>query len=157
MNKQLVVVAHADDETLWCGGWLIEHPGTDVLCASIPRNDTQRIADFFTACKMLGANGIVCGRLESEQNVRDAQIYAQHYDTIITHNQLGEYGHKLHIKLHYAMHELNLPMRVFGYGIRPGMPIDIDKKLAALACYSTRPNMLKNQSRRFDLSRECLI
>lgn len=158
MNRSLVMVAHPDDETLWCGGYLLEHPGTHVCAASIPRNDPQRVLDFFDACTKLGAIGFFCGSKENYGNTCHAQMLAEGYDDIITHNELGEYGHKFHIKLHYAMKELKKPMRVFNYGIRPGMPVDIKKKLAALACYTTRPQVLKNVRRRnFDLSKECLI
>ena len=156
MSRSLVVVAHADDETLWCGGWLLENPGTHVCVCSVPR-DAQRSVDFFSACAVLGANGFIVGQLETWQNLDAAQVFAASYDDIITHNRLGEYGHRFHIKLHHAMKELNKPLRVFNYGLCPGVPIDVDTKLKALACYSTRPDVLKNQQRRFDLSRECLI
>jgi len=157
VNRTLVVVAHADDETLWCGGYLIAHPGTDVLCASIPRNDPQRILDFFDACAVLTANGIVCGKNEAMQDVTAAQVYASTYERIITHNRYGEYGHKLHKKLHHAMLDLKKELLVFGYGIAVGEPIDYERKLRALSCYTTRPRVLANQQRRFDLSRECLL
>ena len=156
MSASLVIVAHADDETLWCGGWLLEHPFTDVCCCSVPR-DAQRSIDFFSACAVLGANGYIVGQLETYQNLDAAQVFAESYDDIITHNHLGEYGHQFHICVHHAMKELKKPMRVFNYGMRIGAPIDIDTKLYALARYSTRPNVLKNQQRRFDLSRECWI
>lgn len=159
MSRTLVVVAHADDETLWCGGWLLENPGTDVCCCSIPRNDPQRILDFFIACQALRAKGFVVGENENQglKETRVVQAVAASYDEIITHNELGEYGHPMHIRLHYAMKELKQPMRVFNYGIRPGMPINYELKVAALRRYSTRPDVLKNQSRNFDLSKEVLI
>ena len=155
LSRGIVVVAHADDETLWCGGYLIEHP-TDVLCCSIPK-DTQRAIDFFEACEVLGVNGYICGKNEKYQDVHAAKVFAASYDHIITHNHIGEYGHKFHIKVHRAMKELGLPMQVFNYGLQDGEPIDWTRKLKALSCYTTRPDVLRNQSKRFILSRECLI
>ena len=157
MSRTLVVVAHADDETLWCGGWLLQNPGTDICVATVPRNDPRRLLDFFAACEALGGTGYVCGRKESHHDVTAAQVFADSYDDIITHNVVGEYGHKLHVKLYCAMIELKKPMRVFNYGLVSGEPIDIDAKLAALACYTTRPNVLERMTKRFDLSKECLI
>jgi len=157
VSRTLVVVAHPDDESVWCGGYLLEHPNTDVCCCGVPDKDPERLGHFFQACEILGANGFVIGQNCKSDNLEPAQMFACTYSNIITHNELGEYGHPLHIKVHYAMKELKKPMRVFNYGIRPGMPIDYETKFKAIACYTSRPQVLKNQSRRFDLSKECLI
>ncbi|MEE9158920.1 MAG: hypothetical protein V3U60_11100 [Gammaproteobacteria bacterium] len=157
MSRTLVVVAHPDDESVWCGGWLLQNPGTDVCCCGVPDKDPERLMHFFAACFLLGAHGFVVGQNCKSMNCEPAQIFAESYDDIITHNELGEYGHPMHIKLHHAMKELKKPMRVFNYGIRPGTEIDYEGKLTAIRCYISRPDVLKNQSRNFDLSRECLI
>ena len=142
---------------MWCGGYLINNPGTDVCCCGIPDKDPERIGHFLQACMMLGANPFVVGQNCKSMNVAPVQIFAESYDDIITHNHLGEYGHPMHIKLHHAMKELKKTMYVFNYGLHTGEPIDYPRKLAAIACYTTRPHVLENQSRHFDLSKECLI
>lgn len=159
LNRPLVVVAHPDDESLWAGGYLIQHPGTDVLCCSIPKKDPERCIHFFEACRILGANGYFAGQLGARQRVdlKAAVLFAAHYESIITHNGQGEYGHPAHIAVHEAMKALGKPMQVFGYGMAQGEPIDYEAKLRAISCYKTRPNVLANQSKWFDLSRECLI
>lgn len=158
-SRVLVAVAHPDDEALWASGYLLEHPGTDVLCCSIPKKDPERCVHFFDACRILGANGYFAGQLAFNQKIdlTAAVKFAAHYDEIITHNEKGEYGHPSHIAVHQAMKDLGKPMRVFGYGLAEGDLIDYETKLRALSCYKTRPNVFANQSKKFDLSRECLL
>ena len=153
----LVVVAHPDDESVWCAGYLAQHPGTDVFCASTPNKDPERADHFLDACQVLKANGAICSIKSKAMNVRPAQKAAEHYQTIITHNHLGEYGHPFHVKLHHAIMELGKQTWCFNYGILEGEPINADIKRQALACYTTRPNVWRNQSKHFDLSKECLI
>lgn len=159
MSRALVVVAHPDDESLWCAGYLMAHPGTDVLCCSIPKRDPERCVHFFQACGVLGANGYIAGRLASNDKIdlHAAMLFASQYDEIITHNAKGEYGHHAHIAVHHAMKSLGKPIRFFGYGFEKGEPIDLDTKMRALSCYTSRPKVYENHNRKFDLSREALL
>ncbi len=158
-----VVVAHPDDETLWAGGFLTAHPDTDVICCSVPEKDPQRCAHFFRACRLLKANPIIAAA--SLSNAEDqrldlapAQRLASTYDMILTHNSVGEYGHKHHIAVHDAMKQTGKQMRVFGYGLTAdGMSVDIEIKRRVLAVYTSRPEVFQRQSRKFDLSKEAFL
>ena len=160
-HSVLVVVAHPDDESLWAAGYLMDNPGTHVLCCSIPFKDPERCRDFFDACHLLGAHGFFAGQLARAGKIyTDAAVQiAYHYDSIITHNHLGEYGHPAHIAVHLAMKSLNRPMRTFGYGIvADGNPVsDFERKRAAIECYHSRPNAFANQSKKFDLTVEAFL
>lgn len=105
MNKTktvAVIVAHPDDETLWCGGTILCHPTWNVFIISLCRaDDTNRAPKFFEALKILGADGDI-GYVDDgaeqlpqdEYSVQAAILYLlpnKHYDLIITHNPNGEY------------------------------------------------------------------
>lgn len=156
-GRVLVAVAHPDDESVWAAGYLSTHPGTHVCCASVPDKDPERIGDFIKACEVLKAYPFVVGTLSSLHDFDAAVNFAQGYDTIITHNHLGEYGHAAHRTLHFALRQLDKIIYGFNYGLETGEPIDADIKRKAIACYTTRPKVWENQSKHFDLTKECLI
>jgi hypothetical protein len=139
VSRALVAVAHNDDETLWAGGYLAAHPGTDVAVCTVDTRPAQerRIERFYRACAVLGATPhVVAGAAGAwDIDTRPIVAFAAQYDEIITHNARGEYGHPAHVKLHHALAALGLPMRVFSYGLVQGEPIDYTRKLAALECY----------------------
>ncbi len=162
--KTAVVVAHPDDEILWAGGYLAAHPGIDVICCTIPQKAPERCLVFLKVCRELLVNPIV---LANVADVVDTPIgplrYVQRfvsnqYDQIITHNEIGEYGHEHHIAVHHAMRATGIPMKVFGYGRTfDGDQVDIALKQRLLAYYTTQPNCFKVWSRKFDLSREAFF
>lgn len=152
-------MAHPDDESVWAGGYLSRNPDTDVICCSVPHADPERCGDFFRACDVLGVRGWIVGGLSQNERLdpEPAKNLVRRYDRIITHNRVGEYGHGAHIQLHHAMKDLGVQMWVFGYGLADGEPVNAEIKKEALSCYTTRPDVWKNQSKRFDLSRECFL
>jgi LmbE family N-acetylglucosaminyl deacetylase len=97
-----VIVAHPDDETLWTGGTMLNHPAWNFFVLSLCRgSDADRAPRFFKAMKVLGAEGNM-GDLEdnSEQNPLEDDVVEQailqllpptHFDLIISHNPNGEY------------------------------------------------------------------
>jgi LmbE family N-acetylglucosaminyl deacetylase len=97
-----VIVAHPDDETLWTGGTMLNHPKWKFFVLSLCRgSDADRAPRFFEAMKVLRAEGKM-GDLEdnSEQNPLDDKVVEQailqllppaHFDLIISHNPNGEY------------------------------------------------------------------
>jgi LmbE family N-acetylglucosaminyl deacetylase len=57
-HRAAVVVAHPDDETLWCGGYILTHPGLRwrivTLCRAL---DPDRAPKFRRVLERLGAEG----------------------------------------------------------------------------------------------------
>jgi LmbE family N-acetylglucosaminyl deacetylase len=98
----IVIVAHPDDETLWTGGTILNHPSWDFFVISLCRaSDTNRAPKFFEALKVLRAEGKM-GDMDDgpEQNPLDENdvqetilqiLPRNHFDIIISHNPNGEY------------------------------------------------------------------
>jgi LmbE family N-acetylglucosaminyl deacetylase len=147
----VVVVAHPDDETLWAGGFLAEHPGTTVICCTIPRRDPERALKFYSACKKLRAFPILLPIMEElpsdELKHLDLlkDVHIDDYDWIMTHNEKGEYGHIHHKSVHdWVKKNTNNQMYVFGYGM-DGADYELSQEVwavkeSALKCYDNHSN-----------------
>jgi len=97
-----VIVAHPDDETLWCGGLMLMHPDVKWTVVTICRkSDFDRLPKFNNAMKVFGAKGIM-GDLDdgpdqlplNEQEVQEAimnLLGANKFGLILTHSTSGEY------------------------------------------------------------------
>lgn len=148
-NRGLLVVAHPDDETLWCGGLLIRHWVLwDVVCCSIPRRDPIRAWKFHDAVRVLrpDADARVMPFEEPDPRVSvppPVALDLERYDVIVTHGPRGEYGHAHHI---YIGNEIarTAPERTIRIGThRDGLGeyvLDLNeeerqRKLRALRCY----------------------
>ena len=102
IKSVVVIVAHPDDETLWAGGEILQHPSWNWFIISLCRkNDEDRAPRFYRVLKKLNADGIM-GDLDdgpeqtplSEDEVEQSILSLlphKHYDIIITHNPTGEY------------------------------------------------------------------
>jgi LmbE family N-acetylglucosaminyl deacetylase len=114
----LVIVAHPDDETLWCGGNMLMHPNHNWLVACLSRkNDPDRGPKFKKAMTVFGAKGIMGNMDDSaEQQPLDKNVVKeailnllpnQRFDLVITHSPSGEYTrHLRHEEIGRAVIEL---------------------------------------------------
>jgi LmbE family N-acetylglucosaminyl deacetylase len=97
-----IIVAHPDDETLWAGGMILNHPYWKIFILCLCRgSDTERAPRFFNALKVLKSQGIM-GDLDDgpeQKPLTDNEIDGailnllpmKRYDLVITHNPTGEY------------------------------------------------------------------
>jgi LmbE family N-acetylglucosaminyl deacetylase len=97
-----VIVAHPDDETLWAGGTILEHPSWNWFIVCLCRhNDTDRAPKFYNVLKVLNAEGVM-GDLDDgpdqkplDENEVESLILnllpPAYFDLIISHNPTGEY------------------------------------------------------------------
>jgi len=102
-NKSVaIIVAHPDDETLWAGGTILNHPYWKIFIVCLCRaNDPERAPRFYNALKALKTEGVM-GDLDDgpeQKPLSDNEVEqtilkllpSKHYDLIITHNPAGEY------------------------------------------------------------------
>jgi len=101
-----LIVAHPDDEILWAGGTVLNHPSWNWFILSLCRgSDPDRAPKFHKVLEMLGAEGIMgdlddgpeqepLDEIEVEQTILDL-LPPKHFDLIITHNPSGEYTRHL--------------------------------------------------------------
>jgi LmbE family N-acetylglucosaminyl deacetylase len=101
-----IIVAHPDDETLWAGGTILNHPEWHCFILSLCRaSDTNRAPKFYSALKILGADGNMTdlddGPLQEPLafDIVSRAILeglpALSYDLIISHDPKGEYTRHL--------------------------------------------------------------
>jgi len=97
-----LIVAHPDDETLWAGGTLLNHPEWDCFVVCLCRgSDPDRAPKFFQALKVLNVKGLMADLDDGpEQRPLEVKILEEtilkllppkHFDLIITHDSQGEY------------------------------------------------------------------
>lgn len=105
-KKVAVIIAHPDDETLWAGGTLLDHPEWDIFIFSLCRKyDPDRAPKFKKALKLLNAKGTMADLDDGpEQIPQDLNHVAdlilkglrcRTWNMIITHSPLGEYTRHL--------------------------------------------------------------
>lgn len=107
-TQSLMIVAHPDDETIWGGSHLL-HGNYTVLCIT-NKNNKKRKKEFMQAMKKTHSKGIILNYPDKTNGQRDNwnsckkaiqkdiqnEIDSKNWDTIVTHNPHGEYGHIHH-------------------------------------------------------------
>jgi LmbE family N-acetylglucosaminyl deacetylase len=116
--RAAVVVAHPDDETLWCGGYILTHPEflwrIVTLCRAA---DPDRAPKFRRVLRRLGAEGEMADLDDGPEQaplpagqVREtiARLLAgTSYNLILTHGPQGEYTrHRRHAECCQTMVDL---------------------------------------------------
>lgn len=172
--RRALVVAHPDDESLWFAGLLVAVPGDwTVICCSIPRTDPIRAWKFFDACEVLGVKARLLPFTEGAPPsplANLAEIDLGGFDEIVTHGNVGEYGHPHHLQVNRHISERWGHKLVKGcYGKAPGSKRvvlnehQLGLKMAAIRCYNhTSPSdgkpkwqaLLERYGSQFDLGVE---
>jgi LmbE family N-acetylglucosaminyl deacetylase len=116
--RAAVVVAHPDDETLWCGGYILTHPEFLWRIVTLCRaSDPDRAPRFRRVLQRLGAEGemadlddgpdqapLPVGRV---QETIARLLAGTNYNLVLTHGPMGEYTrHRRHAECCQAVVEL---------------------------------------------------
>ena len=116
--KSVVIVAHPDDEVIWCGGLIMKNPDWDWTILSLCRaDDPDRGPKFHKACKSLAVSGSISDLNDTEPLVpisprREIGRRIIHHvgkvkwDLCLTHGPNGEYGHQRHREIHKEVFSL---------------------------------------------------
>jgi LmbE family N-acetylglucosaminyl deacetylase len=106
--RAAVVVAHPDDEILWCGGYLLTHPEFHWRVVTLCRaSDPDRAPKFHRVLQQLGAEGEMADLddgpdqtplpIEQIQETILRLLAGGSYSLILTHGPMGEYTqHRRH-------------------------------------------------------------
>jgi len=117
-QRAAVVVAHPDDETLWCGGYILEHPEIDWRIVTLCRaSDPDRAPKFRRVLKQLGAAGEMADMddepaqvplpIEQIQETIARLLLGDSFSLILTHGPMGEYTrHQRHEECSRSVIEL---------------------------------------------------
>lgn len=107
-----IIVAHPDDEIIWCGGLILKYPGWDWTILSLCRQrDPDRSKKFRSICDLLSIEGHICDVDDSNpprpiNPPRDigwcirSSLGLTQWDLCVTHGANGEYGHQRHREAH---------------------------------------------------------
>jgi LmbE family N-acetylglucosaminyl deacetylase len=114
MNKNIrmwsknvaIIVAHPDDETLWAGGTILNHPSWKCFIITLCRkNDPDRAPRFYKALEVLNSQGNMADLddgpdqlplvAKNVENTILTMLSSKQFDLIISHNPSGEYTKNL--------------------------------------------------------------
>jgi LmbE family N-acetylglucosaminyl deacetylase len=104
--RAAVIVAHPDDESLWCGGLILARRDWDWFVLTLcRRSDQDRALRFEGVLRYLGAKGAMADLDDGpDQHPLDHQLVRQtvleqlplrEYDLVVTHGPEGEYTRHL--------------------------------------------------------------
>ena len=110
-----ILVAHPDDETLWAGGFVLEHAEWDWFIGTLCRaSDPDRAPKFTRVLERLHARGAMLDMEDGPEQrplpALDVQrqvlmlLPGIHFDMLLTHGPQGEYTwHRRHVEVCQAV------------------------------------------------------
>lgn len=157
-KNNAIVVAHPDDEILFAASMPIRYPDRKwtIICCSRPVIAPERESEFPAVCTALGAAYKMVDHRENLNSTLDGltEIDLSRYDTIVTHNEEGEYGHQHHIQVHRHVKNRFSDRKLIFFGPKFGLHslgitrhgvhrlnldyAEVDKKMQAFQCYASR-------------------
>ena len=128
---KLLIVAHPDDDVLWGGINLLMQSGWFVVCAS-HLSDPVRSLEFYRTMSFCSVTRYVMYDVKEEytddEKESDSQFYGTPFERgltqlskhpwklVLTHNDIGEYGHEHHRTIHRIVKEHFPEVKTFGVG-----------------------------------------
>lgn len=127
--KNLVLISHCDDETIFCGGTILSNPTDEWHVVSMTFNleDEPRGVEFRNAMenyKKLGVNLTYQTLGHADVELTEAEIdkwmdsiidLNLTPDAIYTHNSEGEYHHQHHVAVNKIVNELFPNTRIYEF------------------------------------------
>lgn len=104
-----------------------------IICCSVPRQDPIRAWKFFDACNILEVTPRLIPAAESspDQDLGKLELLdLEPFDTIVTHNSRGEYGHRHHRNVHEYITKRYANKQIFTFGYSPGRLGEVEIKLS---------------------------
>lgn len=106
---KLMIIAHPDDEIIFGGQALLEERGWRVVCLTNGRNEI-RSSEIESAMHKCGVVDFVIHDLKDRleipldsdilSSILKEEINSKEWKKIVTHNNIGEYGHPHHYQIH---------------------------------------------------------
>lgn len=158
----LLIVAHPDDDTIFCGGTILSHPNWNwnIVCVTTQPGRSQEFRTAMEMYKSFGVNISFYRILEKPDENQDLtpEVYEEWSDSInilnlkpdfvITHNEMGEYGHKHHVAISKMVRELFLNVWEFVY---PGdVNITPQPRKSKVIEVTLDPNLLEKKKQIFN-------
>lgn len=150
--KPVIVIAHPDDESIWCSSLLTRYPQFDwtIICCTTPVSDPMRAIKFLHASSKLGAKQMIRLVMKDfgkecllDMDELSGRLKLEPYTHIFTHNSIGEYNHIHHKQIHefIVKNYSHKKLTFFGYGMESTniinlSPQEVNKKLTAINCYN---------------------
>lgn len=166
--SKLMIVAHPDDETIWGGMHLLEEPGNYfVLCLTNGYN-VKRTNEFYAVMAEYKSKGLILnypdyfnrqkddwsGVHEAIEKDISRAVHFKKWDSIVTHNPEGEYGHIHHRMTNKIVTKVNGKQRLQYFGkyywrlpltITPGISQEyLQRKYQIMDLYQTQRGALNN-------------
>ena len=114
--RALLVVTHADDETIFAGGLILSSQEAEWTIICVNPKSQERKQEFLSACSYFEENSAATvhpvllnpalnrnGLLDAEWLIEELEPYGIGYDFVLTHNMEGEYGNENHKIVHRAV------------------------------------------------------